>query len=71
MDYCFWSYGPTAGFYMIDRALHLFVCSRIDASDEAHYGSGTWQNFGNDRGRNRVTAVLNSEEEILEVEASA
>ena len=67
MDYCFWSYGPTSGFYMIDRELHLFVCSLIDASDKAHYGAGTWCNHGLTRDGNRVTAVLNTREEVLAV----
>ena len=70
-NYCFWAYGPTEGVYMIERTLHLFVCSRIDASDEAHYGAGSWCNIGNKRLGNRVTAVLHTEAEILEVEASA
>lgn len=67
MEYCFWSYGPTEGFYMINRELHLFVCSLIDTSDKAHYGAGTWCNYGHFHGGNRVTAVLNTKDEVLAV----
>lgn len=66
-EYCFWSYGPTRGFYMIKRSLHLFVCSLIDTSDKAHYGDGTWCNYGHHACGNRVTAVLNTRDEVLAV----
>lgn len=67
VNYSFWAYGPTRSVYMIDRALHLLVCSLIDTSDEAHYGEGTWLNIGKARNGHRIAAVLNTEEEVRAV----
>lgn len=67
VDYCFWAHGPSDGLYMVDRDLHLLVCSLIDSSDKAHYGKGSWCYLGLTSHGHRVTAVLNSSEDVLRV----
>ncbi len=67
-EYGFWTYGPTGKVHMVSMDVHIFVCDRIDSSDEAHYGAGSWCNLGRSNNGNPVASVLNSEADVLEAE---
>lgn len=71
--YCLWSYGPTGEICMVDRALHQFICKRIDVSDDAHYGAGSWCYMGlmgSVLERRKVSRVLNTEADVIAAELS-
>ncbi len=62
--YSFWYYGPAEKCFMVFKDVRAFVASRIDTSDEAHYGEGTWVNFGNKIPNCRVDSVLHTESDV-------
>lgn len=68
IEYGFWGYGPTSKIHLVSFEVLNFICGRIDTSDKAHYGKGTWCNLGKSNGGNRVESVLNSESDVLEAE---
>lgn len=72
IEYGFWGYGPTGKIHMVPLSannrtheMHLFVCEQVDASDEAHYGDGSWFNIGRGSCGRKVESVLNTEEDVL------
>jgi len=69
LTYCFWWYGPSKKMYMLlYRDLHVYVCGRIDTSDRAHHGQGTWCYHGLTWPRHKIEAILKTEDDVLSVE---
>lgn len=69
LGYFLWGYGPTGRAHLVSKEMHHFICKeRIDTSEEAHNGDGTWINITGTTTQHVVVSVLNSKEGVLAAE---